>query len=387
MDGRKNWEEKLAEQVSNGDNFIWMHCSSAGEFEQGKPLAEALKKQCPHYKLFITFFSPSGYEEVKNYAAADVAAYLPLDTNNNAERFLKLVNPKLAIFVKYEFWFHYLSQAASNKIPLLLISAVFRKEQIFFKPYGRFFQNILRFFQHIFVQDQASAALLKENGIQPVSISGDTRFDRVKEIVDAAETVPAIQGFLQNKKSIVAGSTWGDDEELLQEFIATNKEVKLILAPHEVTETHLRQLLILFPQAIFYSSLKKQNAAVEAQVLIIDSVGLLSRLYQLATITYVGGGFTKDGIHNVLEAAVWSKPVVFGPNYKKYREAKELIEAGGGFSIGNGEELARVTGELFANPQRLSTANKNAGVYVEQNTGATEKIMRVIQENRLLTKL
>lgn len=376
----------MAGQLSTGNDWLWMHCSSAGEFEQGKPLAEALKKNHPQYKLLITFFSPSGYEAATNYPLADGICYLALDTRKAAERFLNLVNPKLAVFVKYEFWYHHLSATASRRIPLLLVSAVFRKEQIFFKSYGRFFKTMLRFFDHIFVQDDVSFQLLKEAGINRCSISGDTRFDRVKEISVRAKPVPFVATFLQNKKSVVAGSTWPDDEAVLKDFASAYPQVILIIAPHEVNAQHLHQLKTLFPEAVFYSSLNAKTQG-EAQVLIIDCVGLLSRLYQHATITYVGGGFTRDGIHNVLEAAVWSKPVVFGPNYKKYREAKDLIEAGGGFSLGKSDELKALVNDFFRNEQRLQTASKNAGVYVEQNTGATQKIMQFIQEKRLLTRL
>lgn len=362
-----------------------MHCSSAGEFEQGKPLAEALKRLYPQHKLLITFFSPSGYAAAKKYAVADAVTYLPLDTKKNAGLFLQLVKPRLAIFVKYEFWYHHLAEAASHGIPLLLASAVFRKEQIFFKPYGRFFRQMLVFFRHIFVQDENSFRLLTAAGVRQCSVSGDTRFDRVKEINRSARPVPLIENFLQQKKIVVAGSTWRDDETLLQAYMAANKDIKLILAPHEINKRHLQELGALFPDAVLYSSL--QNQKEDVQILIVDTIGLLSRLYQHATLTYVGGGFTKDGIHNVLEAAVWARPVVFGPNYKKYREAAELIEAGGGFSVATSNELAALANDLLRNEQRLAAVSKNAGAYVQSHTGATAKIIRAIQENRLLTRL
>ncbi len=385
IDGRKGWDKTLSQKITKADNFIWMHCSSAGEFEQGKPLIEALKKQYPHHKVLVSFFSPSGYAVAKNYELADVITYLPLDTKKNAEQFLSIVNLQLAIFVKYEFWYHHLSIAHSRRIPLLLVSAVFRKEQIFFTPYGRFFQNMLRFFQQIFVQDEASLQLLNEKGFANVTISGDTRFDRVKKISRNAEPISLIEDFIRGKKAIVAGSTWSEDEELLKAFI-TSSNIKLILAPHEVNESHLQQLQNLFPAALMYSSLKSKKSLNQSPVLIIDSVGLLSRLYQHATITYIGGGFTKDGIHNILEAAVWGKPVIFGPNYKKYREASELIAAGGGFSVNNAVELKGIAIDLFDDTALLKTSSGNAKAYVERNTGATQKIMQAIQENRLLTK-
>lgn len=364
-----------------------MHCSSAGEFEQGKPLAEALKHVYPQYKLLLTFFSPSGYTAAIKYDVADVISYLPIDTAKNARRFVGLVKPRLAIFVKYEFWYHHLSTAFQQKTPLLLVSAVFRKEQVFFKKYGGFFRNMLRFFQHIFVQDILSVRLLEEAGIVGHSLGGDTRFDRVDEISLKSDPVPFIREFVQNKTSIVAGSTWGDDENLLKEFIATNADIKLILAPHELSHDHLVRLQNLFPNALMYSAIKEKNETVKSgRVLIVDAVGLLSRLYQHAAITYVGGGFTKDGIHNVLEAAVWGKAVLFGPNYKKYREAGELIKTGGGFSVADAKELENRVRRLLSDTKVLQTAGEKASAYIKANTGATEKIIRFIQEKRLLTK-
>ncbi|GAA4735653.1 3-deoxy-D-manno-octulosonic acid transferase [Flavisolibacter ginsenosidimutans] len=386
LNGRKDVFETLSKQIDENDRYIWMHCSSAGEFEQGKPVAEALKKSYPNYKLLISFFSPSGYSVAKNYSVADAICYLPLDTEKNAKRFIKTVKPALAVFVKYEFWYHHLSVAAFRHVPLLLVSAVFRKDQIFFKSYGGFFRRMLQLFRQIFVQDEASLQLLKRNIINHCRIGGDTRFDRVKEIGKAGAPVPFINGFLQSKKCLVAGSTWPNDENLLKDFATSHPEIKLILAPHEINENHVRQLQTLFPNAMLYSSLQNQSQATgESQVLIIDNVGLLSRLYQHATITYVGGGFTRDGIHNILEAAVWGKPVIFGPNYKKYREAKDLIATGGGFSVADANEINKLAEQLFADEQYLQAVSKKAKDYVEENTGATESILQFIQENRLLT--
>lgn len=388
LNGRKEVFETLSKQIGKEDKYIWMHCSSAGEFEQGKPVAEALKAAYPNYKLLISFFSPSGFSVAKNYAVADAISYLPLDTKKNAKRFIEMVQPELAVFVKYEFWYHHLSAAAFRHVPLLLVSAVFRKDQIFFKSYGGFFRRMLQLFRQIFVQDEASLQLLKKNNLNHCRIGGDTRFDRVKEIGKAGAPVPFIEAFLQKKKCIVAGSTWPDDENLLKDFATSHPEIKLILAPHEINENHLRQLQTLFPNAVLYSSLqKKKGTTSESQILIVDGVGLLSRLYQHATITYVGGGFTRDGIHNILEAAVWGKPVIFGPNYKKYREAKELIATGGGFSIADTIEIKKLADKLLVDEQYLQAVSKKAMSYVEENTGATERILQFIQENRLLTKL
>ena len=387
MSGRRNWAENLSAQIGRDDRFIWMHCSSAGEFEQGKPICEALKNAYPAHKIILTFFSPSGYAVAQNYPAADVISYLPLDTRKNAEQFLDLVKPELGLFIKYEFWYHHLSLAAFRHVPVLLVSAVFRKEQIFFKPYGRFFRQMLSSFRLIFLQDEFSLQLLQTVGINQCRIGGDTRFDRVKKITESGMPVAFIDSFLLNKKALVAGSTWSDDENILKEIVASHPELKLVLAPHEVDENHLRQLQGLYPDAVLYSSLSETNTdAFEKQVLIVDCVGLLSRLYQHATITYVGGGFTRDGVHNVLEAAVWGKPVIYGANYKKYREARELIHAGGGFSIVNAADLNVLTGNLLRNEKALQEAGLKAKNYIDENTGATGKILQYIQEKRLLTR-
>lgn len=386
---RENLFEELEERINTNEQYIWMHCSSAGEFEQGKPVAEALRKEYPTHKLLISFFSPSGYEAAKNYNAADIICYLPLDTMQNATRFIQLVKPKLVVFVKYEFWYHHLSVAAFHHIPLLLVSAAFRKKQIFFKWHGRFFRQMLFLFRHIFVQHPSSLQLLQAYGINHCSISGDTRFDRVQAIVSAGKPVPLVDDFIQGKNALVAGSTWERDEMLLKKFTESDPETKLIIAPHEISKAHLSNLKEVFPNALLYSSfqIEKSSPLHNAQVLIIDSVGLLSRLYQHATLTYVGGGFTKDGIHNILEAAVWGKPVLFGPNHKKYGEAKELIAANGGFSITNAEELKGLADDLLTNKQRLQAVSKAAKNYVEDNTGATARILEWIQEKRLLTRL
>lgn len=362
-----------------------MHCASAGEFEQGKPVAEALKAQHPSYKLLVSFFSPSGYAAAQNYAAADHICYLPLDTRKNAQRFIKTVKPQLAVFVKYEFWYHHLSAAAFHHVPLLLVSGVFRKDQIFFAAYGGFFRRMLFLFRYIFVQDKASLALLQRHGLTACGLGGDTRFDRVAELNRQSETVPLIDDFIQNKKAVVAGSTWEGDENRLQQFVQSNPDVKLILAPHEVNERHLQNLQRLFPNAVRYSLLQKVKQRPDAQVLIIDCVGLLSRLYQHAAVAYVGGGFTNDGIHNILEAAVWGKPVLFGPNYKKYREAFELIAAGGGFSVADGTALNNLAGTLIKNQAYRQEVGAKAKAYVAAHTGATQNVLDYVQEKRLLT--
>jgi 3-deoxy-D-manno-octulosonic-acid transferase len=383
IEGRKTVFVDLQQNIAQGDQVIWVHCSSAGEFEQGKPVIEALKEAYPQKKILVSFFSPSGFAVAKAYPQADFITYLPLDTRKNAEAFFRIVKPELVIFVKYEFWYHHLSVAAFHHVPVLLISAVFRKEQVFFRSYGTFYKQMLHLFRHIFVQDQNSIDLLKANGIQHCSISGDTRFDRVAKIAETASEIPLVTDFIAGKKVIVAGSTWPGDEEVLAEYLKQHKDVKLIVAPHEINENHIQQVQALFDDYCLYLSLKDED--FQKQVLIINTVGLLSRLYQYATITYVGGGFTKDGIHNILEAAVWGKPVIFGPNYQKYREGKEMITAGGAYSFSTAQNFKRLADDLLTKEDHLQQASLKAKNYIRDNTGATGKIMATIQEKRLLT--
>ncbi|MGN6401530.1 MAG: 3-deoxy-D-manno-octulosonic acid transferase [Flavisolibacter sp.] len=380
ISGRKNLFASLEQKITATDKIIWMHCSSAGEFEQGKPAIEKLKSLYPHHKILVSFFSPSGYHVAKNYQYADIITYLPLDTRQNARRFIEITHPDVVVFVKYEFWYHHLSAAAFKHIPLLLISAVFRENQAFFKWYGRFYKQMLFLFRHIFVQDESSLQLLKQHGIDHCSIGGDTRFDRVQEIAEKFTEIPFINDFAGDAKLIVAGSTWPDDEQLLSHLHST----KLIIAPHEINEPHLAQIEKLFSNSIRYS--QWQHRKGNEKVLLIDNVGMLSRLYKYAAVAYIGGGFTKDGIHNILEAAVYGKPAIFGPNYKKYREAKELVARGGAFSAANSEELKITIANLLNHAAQFQKASAQAQNYVLQNRGATEKIIQFIQENRLLTK-
>lgn len=381
IEGRKEVFPSLKKYIRPGEPVIWMHCSSAGEFEQGKPVIEALKKAYPKKKILVSFFSPSGYAVAENYPHADIITYLPLDTRKNAEQFYQLLKPELVIFVKYEFWYHHLSVAAFHHVPLVLISAVFRKEQAFFKRYGKFYKQMLFLFRHIFVQDKASLDLLQAAGIAHCSISGDTRFDRVATIAGSFSDIPFLKEFAAGSKLMVAGSTWQGDEEVLADYLKHTNDVKLVIAPHEINEKHIDQVQELFSDAVLFSGYTGQAC----RVLIIDSVGLLSRLYHYATVTYVGGGFTKDGIHNILEAAVWGKPVIFGPNYQKYREAKELIAAGGAFSFATKEEFKHLADDLLSNESHLQEGSLKAKAYIRENTGATAKIMATIQEKRLLT--
>jgi 3-deoxy-D-manno-octulosonic-acid transferase len=383
--GRNYLFEKLNENISKNDRIIWFHNSSAGEFEQAKPVIEKLKSYYPGYKILVTFFSPSGYNVSKKYTHADYISYLPADTSANAKKFLEIVRPQLVLFVKYDFWHHHLKAVNSENIPLVLISAVFRQNQVFFKWYGNFYKKMLHFFTWIFVQDEMSLSLLKKTGLKDCSISGDTRFDRVKEIAENFTGVPFIKEFIHEDKVVVAGSTWPDDETILAQ-IANSSSFKFIIAPHEIDPAHVEKIVKEFPEPVLYSQLKNGNAVINSyRTLVIDNVGMLSRLYKYATITYIGGGFTRDGIHNTLEAAVYGKPVIFGPNYHKYREAKELIESGGGFNITTAGDLNNIVSNLMNNTDAYQKACQASLQYINEQTGATEAVMNLIYKNRLLT--
>ncbi len=399
LDGRKGLWESLQHQITrlrsdsssnerNAPPLVWMHCASLGEFEQGRPLLEKLRTQYPNCKFLLTFFSPSGYEIRKDYNGADYVCYLPLDGRRNAERFLTVVNPSLVIFVKYEYWYYYLQQINQRNIPLLMVSALFRRDAVFFKWYGSLQRKMLSFFTRVFVQNQESLQLLQKIGLAgKSSVAGDTRFDRVIEIAEGASTVPGIAEFLNNSKNIVAGSTWSKDEEVLRESVKMINDpyLKLIIAPHEISKPRISELTNQFRGAVLYSQYKASGFAVQnSNVLIIDNIGMLSRLYKYAYITYVGGGFGK-GIHNALEAAVFGKPVLFGPTYGKFNEAIDLVENSGAISISNAHECANALKKLLQNQNEYLNSCNNSKEYVYANRGATQTIIQFIQENRLLT--
>ena len=364
---------------------VWMHCASLGEFEQGRPVIENIKNQYRQVKIVLSFFSPSGYEIQKNYTGADTVIYLPIDSKANAKKMIAAINPSLVLWVKYEYWFYYLEELKQQNIPLLLVSGIFRNSQPFFKWYGTAWQKALACFTHFFVQDKASQNLLTSIGINKnVTVSGDTRFDRVIEIAGKFEHIPLMKEYCGESKVIVAGSTWEEDEEELIHYVKANPQIKFIIAPHEIDADNLKDVQKKFAGSIFYSTLLNTQS-LSSNVLIIDNVGMLSRLYHYADITYVGGGFGDEGVHNVLEAAVYGKPVIYGPEFEKFKEAIELTDCNGGFSIDNALELEKVFEELWQNEQLLKTAGEAAKNYVYSNSGATKKIMGYIQENRLLT--
>ena len=366
---------------------IWMHCASLGEFEQGRPLLEELKIKNEKITIVLTFFSPSGYEVMKDYKGADYVFYLPMDSAVNAKKFLDAVQPSLVLWVKYEYWFYYLTEIKQRNIPAILVSGIFRPDQPFFKWYGSIWKKMLETFTHFFVQNEESGLLLTKLGIKEnVTINGDTRFDRVLEIAENFKPVPYIDSFCGNSQVIVAGSTWEEDEIELLHFVKTNPDIKFIIAPHEINEENLSDVKDEFPKSIFYSELEQTpNAKLQTpNVLIIDNIGLLSRLYKYATITYVGGGFGGDGVHNVLEAAVYGKPVVFGPVYEKFDEALGLVNAGGGMSIDGPVNLEAVLNNLLQNAEERLRRGEAAKKYVQDNAGASKKIIQFIQEKRLL---
>lgn len=376
--GRKGIRGKILSLPRGKERLIWFHAASLGEFEQGRPVMEALKQANPDLKILLTFFSPSGYEIRKNYAGADYIFYLPSDTSRNASCFIRHFRPDAAVFIKYEFWYNYLKELHRHQIPTYLISAIFRREQPFFKRWGTLHRRMLGFFTRLFVQDEESVALLTSLGIQNIQQTGDTRFDRVEQIAKAAQDIEKVERFCNGQPAVVCGSTWPPDEELLFDYINTDKSgYKWILAPHEIGETHIKSILEKCKKrAVRYSILSTSPETYD--VLIIDCIGLLSAVYRYGKIAYIGGGFGA-GIHNTLEAAVYGIPVIFGPKYQKFKEAVQLIRQGGAFSIHNARELQEVLGSLIQHPSIAETAGQHARAYVESQLGATQVILKTLQ--------
>ncbi len=378
--GRRRSMKKIRDLNSKSGKLAWFHCASLGEFEQGRPLIEYFRKSYPDYKILLTFYSPSGYEVRKNYQAADYVFYLPMDINGNAKKFVKKFRPDIAFFVKYEFWRNYTSQLKKHHIPFFLVSGIFRENQHFFKWYGGWFRSMLKDFTHIFVQDDHSCKLIESIGIENVTVSGDTRFDRVYEIAKNAQELPLIEIFKNNKPVFVAGSTWEEDEKILSSYFnSTNTNLKLIIAPHLVEQGHLRKLHALFSIAkkIKNYSESDNNNLVDADILIIDIIGILSSVYRYADICYVGGAF-RTGLHNILEPATHGKPVLFGPEYQKFNEAKELIQLKGVFSIKNEDDFSYMMNNLLNNPELISQAGDICKNYIAERVGATKKIFQKI---------
>jgi 3-deoxy-D-manno-octulosonic-acid transferase len=379
--GRKNYWAILAKIFSAppfnipGRKLAWFHCASLGEFEQGRPIIEAFKLQHPDYLILLTFYSPSGYEVRKAYAGADVILYLPLDTQSNARRFVETVKPDIVFYVKYEFWFNFLSYLQSKQIPTILVSAVFRPEQHFFKGYGDWPRKVLKGFTKIFVQNEDSKELLQFIGIENAEVSGDTRFDRVAAVADNPKEIAIAKAFAGSHRVMVAGSTWPADEELIFKLIEQNKhDLRFIIAPHEIKSDHIELLMQRAGNKAVRFSMTNINEVKSAEILIIDSVGMLSQLYQYGSIAFIGGGFGV-GIHNILEAAAFGLPVFFGTNYHKFNEAKELIAYKGAFEIAKSEELVLKVNELLSDEEKLKKASAISKNYVRSNCGATGIIL------------
>ncbi|WP_315448556.1 glycosyltransferase N-terminal domain-containing protein [Segatella salivae] len=375
--GERQALKVLREKVDPNARYIWFHAASLGEFEQGRPLMEYLRKTHPEYKILLTFFSPSGYEVRKNYEGADIICYLPLDTIRNARRFLRAIKPVMAFFIKYEFWYNYLHILQHRGVPTYSVSSIFRPDQIFFQWYGKGYGRVLKCFTHFFVQNIESKNLLAKLDIHDVEVVGDTRFDRVLQIKEASKQLPIVEKFTENaSKVFIAGSSWLPDEEVFLKYFNLHKDWKLIVAPHVIGEDHLAQIFELLKgrRVVRYTEATEENVK-DAEVLIIDCFGLLSSIYHYGTISYVGGGFGV-GIHNVLEAAVWDIPVIFGPNNKRFQEAQGLIMTGGGFEINDYQSFCDLMMRFETDEMFLQTSKKHAGEFVKGRAGATEKIMR-----------
>ncbi len=384
LDGRKNLFKNIKSQLKEDDFRIWIHVASLGEFEQGRPLIELLKKKYPDYKIVLTFFSPSGYEIQKNYKLADYVFYLPLDTKHNADRFINIINPNIAIFVKYEFWHNHLKALNKKNIPTYLISGIFRPDHAFFKWYGTWYKKILYMFDHFFVQNTESKDLLRSIGIESVSISGDTRFDRVFDIASKVKPIPIIEKFCDNKLSVIFGSSWKADEELFFDFINNAPDnIKFIIAPHEIHEENVARIISRINKAVIRYTQANLQDKLNENVLIIDNMGMLSSVYQYGSIACIGGGFG-SGIHNILEAATFGLPVLFGPNYHKFQEAIDLIQLKGAFVINNKNKATKTLKELIDNKEFLAKTSQICKSYIENKRGATEKIFKHL--NKLFTQ-
>ncbi len=378
--GRKDIFNKLSLAIGTSNRqLVWFHCASLGEFEQGRPVIESFRKEFPNYKILLTFFSPSGYEARKDYKEADYVFYLPLDTAGNAKRFIEMVKPNLAVFVKYEFWFNYLNELKNKNIPSYIVSAKFRDDQYFFKSRGGWFRKQLHLYKTIFVQDENSHILLNKFGINNVIVCGDTRFDRVINISQQSYSDPLIEKFKNNEMLWVCGSTWEEDEKIIfpafEKLTSGGQKIKLLIAPHEVSEFRIKHIQSKYQSSVRYSE-AKENAA--SSVMVLDKMGFLSYLYRYADIGYVGGGFGR-GIHNLTEAAVYGIPVIFGPNHQKFTEASELIKRNGGFSISSQEELDNCITKLAADSNYRKACGQSGAVYILSGKGATDKIISTLK--------
>ncbi len=382
--GQSRTYDILRDRIDRSAKYVWFHAASLGEFEQGRPMIEKIRAAYPEYKILLTFFSPSGYEVRKDYDGADVVCYLPFDTPRRVKRFLQLASPSVAIFIKYEFWSNYLHALKRSGVPVYLVSAIFRREQVFFRWYGSSYRKVLHCFTHLFVQDESSAELLAKYGVRNVSVAGDTRFDCVLDVQRGSRALPVVERFVGGGEGakptvLVAGSSWQQDEDVYIPYFNEHSEMKLIIAPHEIHREHLEYIASLLKRpSVRLSEVGHDLSQLEGKdCLIVDSFGLLSSIYRYGTIAYIGGGFGV-GIHNTLEAAVYGIPVLFGPRYHKFKEARDLISVGGGFAVSSRQAFARKMDELLASRSVLSAAGSCAGRFVSSHAGATDEILHEI---------
>ena len=380
--GRRQTFAELQAKIKHDKPIVWVHCASLGEFEQGRPIIEAIRKH-PEYRILLTFFSPSGFEIRKNYDLADYICYLPADTRKNAEKLIDLVHPEFVFFVKYEFWFHYITELKKRNIPLYLVSAIFRENQLFFKnmPWGKWYRKMLFSFEQFFVQDDQSVKLLHQVGIKNVTKAGDTRFDRVAEIARNGKNIPLVEKFKGNSLLVVAGSTWKPDEELLVKYILSHPETKFIIAPHETKKSNVERLINLLKTTVICYTEATENSVMNKQVMIVDTIGILSSIYKYADLSYIGGGFGV-GIHNTLEAAIFGMPIVFGPNYHKFNEAKTMVNLGIAFPINNSSSLNSIFDQLLSDNEKRNSITKECSNFINQNLGASQIIL-----NKVFNKL
>ena len=376
--GRKDIFKRMAEVISPEDKVVWIHAASLGEFEQGRPVIEKIREQQPEYKILVTFYSPSGYEIRKNYAGADYIFYLPIDTPGNAKKFLDVAHPEIAIIVKYEFWLNLLSELKRRGVRTYLISAIFRRSSIFFRSYGSIWRQALDSFEQMFVQNEESKELLHEIGFDNVVVAGDTRFDRVAEIARNVKKVPIVERFKGDSPLFVAGSTWGPDEEILQTLINDNPQIKFVVAPHEMENSRIERIIAQTKGgAVRYTQCNEVSDFSKTQVLILDTIGILSSVYGYATWSYIGGGFGV-GIHNTLEAATFGLPIAFGPNYQKFKEARDMVALGAATKVESAEDLSAWFAPLRDDKSALQRAGSAAKSYTQRNQGATSLIMKIV---------
>ncbi|MBA4408027.1 MAG: glycosyltransferase N-terminal domain-containing protein [Bacteroidota bacterium] len=380
--GRKQTFAGIKAIINHDRPIIWVHCASLGEFEQGRPVIEIIRKQHPKYQILLTFFSPSGYEIRKNYELADYIFYLPADTKKNALMLIELVRPEIVFFVKYEFWFHYINELRNANIPLYLFSAIFRENQIFFRnsPWGKWYRKILGGFEHLFVQDEKSVELLNQIGIHQVTQVGDTRFDRVAEIALSGKNIPIVEKFKGDSQLVVAGSTWKPDEELLIQYIHSHPETKFIIAPHETKQSNVERLISLLKSPVICYTEATEESVMNKQVLIVDTIGILSSIYKYADLAYIGGGFGV-GIHNTLEAAIFGTPIVFGPNYLKFHEATSMVKLGIAFPVADYTTFQTTITHLLTDTQKRNLISNACTVFIRQNIGATQLILNKVFNN------